>query len=625
MVYKSLSVLAGFLSNGFWRETGFAPLKWNLTSGGNDAQFGTITYSVGSNWYDGNGISIGRRELVRDAFDYLSNATGINFQETSSYGNADIVFGDEYAGAFAGAVDSDGGGFVDYGYVNVSKYWISGSSSENNYVMQTFLHEIGHTLGLGHQGLYNGGGTYPQNARFTNDSWQNSVMSYFSQAVNFNVNADFAYLQTYMAADLLALDRMYGGQSNNGTSFGTSNAFKGNTTYGFNTTISQSDDPILSRMSIYADTNAYTIADGGGIDTLDFSGWSDNQVIDVTISTANNNKPSVSDIGGRVGNLALAVGTVIENAVGGAGNDKIMGNRAANDLYGGAGHDQLYGKTGSDNVYGQNGNDKIYVAAGNDLYDGGYGDDWVVFNGDSRFFVDLDHTGPQNTNRGLDTFVDIENIAGSKRSDRFTGNDMDNVIQGNKGHDRLDGGAGDDKLYGATHNDTLFGREGNDHLYGGTHNDALYGGQDNDYLYGGDGYDKLFGGLGDDVLRGERGADVLVGGKGRDMLYAGVDVERDVFIFSEVDQSISGPSHDRIFQFDSGEDDINLRLIDANTNIDGDQNFTFSASGARAHSVWVENAGSNLYVRADVDGDSLYDLEIEVIGLNALYGYDFVL
>lgn len=625
MVYRSLFHLSGFLIDGYWWQSGSNPIKWNLSDSGPSAQHGVLTYNLGSNWFDGSGISNGRKTLVRDAFEYLSNVTGINFVETVSFSNVDIAFGDKPDGAYSQMWDSNGDGFLERTIVNVSNNWSGGSNREDDYVIQTILHEIGHALGLGHMGIYNGSATYPRDAKFTNDSWQNSIMSYFSQAENTKVSADFAFLQTYMAADLLALNRMYGPQSFAGNQFGTKAAFLGNTTYGFNSTISESDDPILSRMWKYGDTNAYTIVDGGGIDTLDFSGWNASQKINLSISFSTSMRPSLSDIGGKKGNLALGVGTIIENAIGGSGNDTISGNRYANDLFGGNGNDHLYGQAGSDKLYGQSGNDKIYVAAGNDLYDGGSGTDWVVFSGDSRFFVNLASVGPQNTNRGLDTFVDIENITGSKRSDVFTGNEFDNVIQGNKGHDRLDGGGGDDWLFGATHNDSLFGGEGSDHLYGGSHNDALYGNQGDDFLFGGSESDKLYGGLDDDVLKGENGSDILVGGSGKDMLYAGVDTKRDVFVFQRIEDSLSGADRDQIFQFDSREDDINLRQIDANTSLAGDQNFAFSGSGARPHSVWIEDIGSNLLVHADVDGDALSDFEVEVVGVGALHGYDFVL
>jgi len=47
----------------------------------------------------------------------------------------------------------------------------------------------------------------------------------------------------------------------------------------------------------------------------------------------------------------------IENAVGGSGNDLLVGNEAANTLKGGAGNDRLYGAGGADILWGGKGND----------------------------------------------------------------------------------------------------------------------------------------------------------------------------------------------------------------------------------------------------------------------------
>ena len=49
-------------------------------------------------------------------------------------------------------------------------------------------------------------------------------------------------------------------------------------------------------------------------------------------------------------NLAIAYGVVIENAVGGAGNDRLVGNAADNRLEGQAGNDTIEGGAGSDTV-----------------------------------------------------------------------------------------------------------------------------------------------------------------------------------------------------------------------------------------------------------------------------------
>ena len=54
----------------------------------------------------------------------------------------------------------------------------------NTYAFQTYIHEIGHALGLGHPGNYNGEARYPNDAEFQNDSWAMSIMSYFGQTEN---------------------------------------------------------------------------------------------------------------------------------------------------------------------------------------------------------------------------------------------------------------------------------------------------------------------------------------------------------------------------------------------------------------------------------------------------------
>jgi serralysin len=49
--------------------------------------------------------------------------------------------------------------------------------------------------------------------------------------------------------------------------------------------------------------------------------------------------------------------SLIENAIGGAGNDAITGNTAPNSLKGGSGGDQLYGREGNDKLWGGAGKD----------------------------------------------------------------------------------------------------------------------------------------------------------------------------------------------------------------------------------------------------------------------------
>jgi Ca2+-binding RTX toxin-like protein len=110
------------------------------------------------------------------------------------------------------------------------------------------------------------------------------------------------------------------------------------------------------------------IYDAGGHDTLDVSGYSANQRISLVAGT-------LSDVGYLTQNVGIAFGTVIEDAVGGSGNDTITGNAADNRLAGGAGRDRLSGAAGNDTLLGDAGADSLSGGAGDDRLDGGRGAD----------------------------------------------------------------------------------------------------------------------------------------------------------------------------------------------------------------------------------------------------------
>lgn len=75
----------------------------------------------------------------------------VDFVRTVSIlGVVDIVFDDAEPGAFTIAT---AGARLCYASVNVG-------TDINSYTFQTYVHEIGHALGLGHPGNYNGAGNY---------------------------------------------------------------------------------------------------------------------------------------------------------------------------------------------------------------------------------------------------------------------------------------------------------------------------------------------------------------------------------------------------------------------------------------------------------------------------------
>lgn len=57
------------------------------------------------------------------------------------------------------------------------------------------------------------------------------------------------------------------------------------------------------------------------------------------------------------GNVSIAAGVTVENAIGGSGSDLLIGNDVANVLKGGAGNDILYGGLGADQLWGGAGAD----------------------------------------------------------------------------------------------------------------------------------------------------------------------------------------------------------------------------------------------------------------------------
>ncbi|MEL6475235.1 MAG: matrixin family metalloprotease, partial [Pseudomonadota bacterium] len=203
----SLDTLAEFLAYGYWST----PFHWNLGDSGYYAKDGTLTFTLDGYANDADGISAARQDLVREAFKIYEEILGIDFVETSDQ-NADFRFGDNQGGAYAQTAyaNINGQGVAAWSNININASWYGSSSALDKYTFQTALHEIGHALGLGHQGSYNGSASYSTDAEFANDSWQASMMSYFSQNENTTIDASYAFLLSPMAADWLALDSLYG-------------------------------------------------------------------------------------------------------------------------------------------------------------------------------------------------------------------------------------------------------------------------------------------------------------------------------------------------------------------------------------------------------------------------------
>lgn len=181
----------------------------------------------------------------------------------------------------------------------------------------TLIHELGHAMGLTHPGNYNG---ILDRSKIDSheDSQSHSVMSYRGECTTYANHGGFR-------ASAPQLDDIYAYQSKYGVNHQTR---KDDTTYGFN---SNTGRDFLS-VNTKHDKMVAAIWDGGGNDTLDFSGYSQDQKISLEEGT-------FSDVGGLKGNVSIAYGATIENAKGGTGNDWLVGNAANNELRGGDGND----------------------------------------------------------------------------------------------------------------------------------------------------------------------------------------------------------------------------------------------------------------------------------------------
>jgi serralysin len=154
----------------------------------------------------------------------------------------------------------------------------------------------------------------------------------------------------------------------------------------------------------------------------------------------------------------------IENALGGAGNDELIGNNLANVLAGGGGNDYLQG------------------GAGNDSIIGGAGLDWAIYRelvAGQSVTVNLT-TGRATGAAGSDTLAGIENVEGGFGNDSLLGDGLANMLDGFDGNDSLSGGSGNDTLTGFLGNDLLIGGAGSDQFIfdaelGATNVDTIQG------------------------------------------------------------------------------------------------------------------------------------------------------
>lgn len=610
-----------------------------LSSGALTFGFWSSYADLANSYYTGNGGSIllpeaseannfltftqDQRILVAKSMEQWDDLIALRMVPAASASGASITFGNTWidlgAAAYAylpygdtGYSDLTRAGF-DNAYRLGGDVWVNTAYPMNfeplhlgSYSSFTILHEIGHALGLSHPGNYNalddqnGDGTsdpltYAEDASFYQDSQQYTVMSYFTERQTGASwldwqTATFVSAMTPMVDDIAAVQALYGADR-------TTRA--DSTTYGFNATagsdlfdFNKTPSPVL------------TIWDAGGRDTLDFSGFSTDEIINLNqgaFSSASAGT-TLADLKGTGlvsakytqsqldalfanydsgpqgqmrNNITIAYGTVIENATAGSGDDLLIANQAANILR------------------------------------GNYGVDTVSYR-DSMGGVIASLAANRGTGGDAagDRYIDIERLEGSEFADHLTGGNRDDVLNGLLGDDVLLGGNGADTLLGGAGNDCLDGGEGADTLIGASGNDLLAGDGGNDWLRGESGNDLLSGGRGDDFLNAGTGIDTITGGEGR-----------DTFVFDVVTTTVS------ITDFQSRYDRIDLHSLDAVPSTSVKDTFIWVADKAfmgRAGELRTYIVDGSTFLAGDLDGDRSADLLVS-LGHASMTGNDLIL
>ena len=195
------------------------------------------------------------------------------------------------------------------------------SSSGTNFDYEILLHELSHALGFKHPFEADGTATELLSAHEDNSNW--TVATY--------TQVSSAYDGAYRDLDLMTFAGLFGINP-------SYNA--GDTTYTF------------------SNSTSVFVIDGAGHDTISAVTESAAAYIDLRTGM-HNHLGSKSDFITDARQLSISAGSEIEVAIGGSGNDYLVGNTLDNELRGGAGADKIFASEGKDTVQGGAGADII--------------------------------------------------------------------------------------------------------------------------------------------------------------------------------------------------------------------------------------------------------------------------
>lgn len=297
-----------------------------------------------------------QQAMTLQVFNYVSSLLNVVFRESNNPDDKEVL-------VLANNQQTSSAGYASSRILMLNTGTPSNlAPSANNFGIATFLHELGHSLGLKHPF------SHPDaNGHIGEGPYLSSTESLGSYTL-MSYEREFREYSSYSPLDVAALQYLYGPAQN-----------------------LSSGDTVWRPQ---ADQRNF-IADGNGRDVIDASAYTGDVTIDLRPgywSHLGNKSDSIVDLG----QMTINFGTVIEDLISGSGNDRLFGNEVANRILAGTGNDTLSG------------------GAGSDILDGGAGLDVAVYLG--MFASYTIKVGKESiTVTDKNRLADVDSLAGIER------------------------------------------------------------------------------------------------------------------------------------------------------------------------------------------------------------------